>query len=198
MLYRGVDSSVDEAKKRIAALWRRGHWSVFELMGFGLLVECSRACHTQFIRHRMASYWSESQRYVDYSRQELRLVVPRDFPLELLEEGIKAYMRLREAGQRPEWARLALSNAAAVRFVVQMNAREFFTVFALLRCSASAQAEIRHICWGMFAVAWGLWPTLAKPAWDDLPTLHRDFCAKARGEDCRLYAIEDAERLFGP
>ncbi|MBP1449302.1 MAG: FAD-dependent thymidylate synthase, partial [Thermoproteus sp.] len=141
MLYRGAppDSNVDEetAKKRIEALWRRGHWSTLEFAGFGLLVECSRACHTQFIRHRMASYWSESQRYVDYSRQELRLVVPRDFPLELLEEGIKAYMRLREAGQRPEWARLVLPNAAAVRFAVQMNAREFFTVFAPLRCSAS-------------------------------------------------------------
>ncbi|MBP1450115.1 MAG: FAD-dependent thymidylate synthase, partial [Thermoproteus sp.] len=60
VLYRGAppDSNVDEelTRKRIAALWRRGHWSVFELMGFGLLAECSRACHTQFIRHRMASY----------------------------------------------------------------------------------------------------------------------------------------------
>ncbi|MBP1450108.1 MAG: FAD-dependent thymidylate synthase [Thermoproteus sp.] len=93
---------------------------------------------------------------------------------------------------------LIVPNAVAVRFVAQMNAREFFTNFAPLRCSASAQAKIRHICWGMFAVAWGLWPALARLAWDDLPNLHRDFCTKAKGKDCRLYAIEDAESLFGP
>ncbi|MBP1448875.1 MAG: thymidylate synthase (FAD), partial [Thermoproteus sp.] len=75
--------------------------------------------------------------------------------------------------------------------------REFFTVFAPPRCSASAQAEIRHVCWQMFAIAWRLWPALAKLAWDDLPNLHRDFCAN-RGEDCRLYAIKDAENLFDP
>ncbi|MBP1449458.1 MAG: FAD-dependent thymidylate synthase [Thermoproteus sp.] len=202
VLYRGAPpgSSVDEetVKKRIEALWRRGHWSTLEFTGFGVLVECSRACHTQFIRHRMASYWAESQRYVDYRRQPVRLIVPSNFPAEVLEESIKLYLQLREEGQRPEWARLVLPNAVAVRFAVQMNAREFFTNFAPLRCSASAQAEIRHVCWQMYAIAWRLWPTLAKLAWEDLPSLHRDFCTKVpKGEDCRLYAIQDAETLFG-
>ncbi|MFP3169530.1 MAG: thymidylate synthase (FAD), partial [Thermoproteus sp.] len=33
----------------------------------------------------------------------------------------------------------------------------------------------------------------------DLPQLHRDFCAKVpEGQDCRLYAIEDAEKAHGP
>jgi Predicted alternative thymidylate synthase len=161
-------------------------------------VECSRACHTQFIRHRLASYWSESQRYVDYSKRELRFVVPAGFPEDVLRRAYEDYLALRRSF-KPEYARMALPNAAAVRFAVQMNARELLLNFVPLRCAAAAQAEIRHVCWQIFAIAWRLWPTLAKLVWQDLPQLHRDFCTKVpEGQDCRLYAIEDAEKAHAP
>ncbi|MFP3267717.1 MAG: FAD-dependent thymidylate synthase [Thermoproteus sp.] len=205
ILYRGT--SVEDALKaqpqgvverRVSGFYRQGHWSVFEFMGAQLLVECSRACHTQFIRHRLASYWSESQRYVDYSKRELRFVVPAGFPEDVLRRAYEDYLALRRSF-RPEYARMALPNAAAVRFAVQMNARELLLNFVPLRCAAAAQAEIRHVCWQIFAIAWRLWPTLAKLVWQDLPQLHRDFCAKVpEGQDCRLYAIEDAEKAHGP
>lgn len=203
VLYRGADPSQpappDLTAKRIEAFYRQGHWSVFEFMGAGFLVECSRACHTQFIRHRLASYWAESQRYVDYKRAELRFVAPKGFPEELLKASYEAYLRLREAGVKPEEARLVLPNAAAVRFAVQMNARELLLSFVPLRCAMPAQAEIRHVCWQLFALAWRLWPTLTRLVWADLPSLHRDFCTKVpKGQDCRLYAIEDAEKRYGP
>ncbi|MFN3803985.1 MAG: FAD-dependent thymidylate synthase [Pyrobaculum sp.] len=197
LLYRGTQES-GLVERRIAAFFRRGHWSVFEFMGAQFLVECSRACHTQFIRHRVASYWAESQRYVDYTRREIRFVVPRGFPRDVLERAYGDYMKLRE-GLAPEYARMVLPNATAVSFAVQMNARELLLNFVPLRCSAAAQAEIRHVCWQIFAHAWKLWPTLARLVWEELPTLHRDFCTKApRGEDCRLYAIRDAEEKHGP
>jgi len=205
ILYRGT--SVEDALKaqpqgvverRVSGFYRQGHWSVFEFMGAQLLVECSRACHTQFIRHRLASYWSESQRYVDYSKRELRFVVPAGFPEDVLRRAYEDYLALRRSF-RPEYARMALPNAAAVRFAVQMNARELLLNFVPLRCAAAAQAEIRHVCWQIFAIAWRLWPTLAKLVWQDLPQLHRDFCTKVpEGQDCRLYAIEDAEKAHGP
>ncbi len=204
-LYRGV--SWEEAlgaqtqglvERRIGAFYRQAHWSVFEFMGAQFLVECSRACHTQFIRHRLASYWSESQRYVDYTKRKIRFVVPVGFPEEPLRRAYEDYVKLRE-GFRPEYARMVLPNAAAVLFAVQMNARELLLNFAPLRCAYTAQAEIRHVCWQMFAHAWRLWPALAKLVWADLPALHRDFCTKVpRGEDCRLYAIKDAEEKHGP
>ena len=87
-LYRGVlweeavkAQTPEVVARRISAFYRQGHWSVFEFMGAQFLVECSRACHTQFIRHRMASYWSESQRYVDYTKREIRFIVPKGFPV---------------------------------------------------------------------------------------------------------------------
>ena len=59
-LYRGVPwdealrQSPDVVERRISAFYRQGHWSVFEFMGAQFLVECSRACHTQFIRHMVS------------------------------------------------------------------------------------------------------------------------------------------------
>jgi thymidylate synthase (FAD) len=204
-LYRGVSweealggQTQELVERRIAVFYHRGHWSVFEFMGAQFLVECSRACHTQFIRHRLASYWAESQRYVDYTKRRLRFIVPVGFPEEPLRRAYEDYVKLRE-GFRPEYARMALPNATAVLFAVQMNARELLLNFAPLRCAYAAQAEIRHVCWQMFAYAWRLWPALAKLVWRDLPQLHRDFCTKVpRGEDCRLYAIKDAEEKHGP
>ena len=83
-LYRGASweealgaQTQELVERRIAAFYRQGHWSVFEFMGAQFIVECSRACHTQFIRHRIASYWSESQRYVDYTKRKIRLTVKR-------------------------------------------------------------------------------------------------------------------------
>ncbi len=205
VLYRGA--SLEETlknigeeviKRRIKAFVDGGHLSVFEFTGAQFLVECSRACHTQFIRHRLASYWAESQRYVDYSKREIRFIVPIGFSEEPLKNAYEEYKRLINM-YNPEYARLVLPNATAVRFAVQMNARELLFNFVPQRCALSAQAEIRHVCWQMFAYADMLWPYLSKLVWEELPNLHRDFCTKVpKGEDCRLYAIEDAEKKHGP
>ncbi|MGC8973085.1 MAG: FAD-dependent thymidylate synthase, partial [Thermoproteus sp.] len=108
VLYRGAPPDVgaqdpDVVARRISGFYRQGHWSVFEFMGAQFLVECSRACHTQFIRHRMASYWAESQRYVDYSKREIRFVAPLGFPEDVLRRAYEDYLKLRESF-KPEYA----------------------------------------------------------------------------------------------
>ena len=118
-LYRGASweevlsaQTQELVERRIGAFYRQGHWSVFEFMGAQFIVECSRACHTQFIRHRLASYWAESQRYVDYTKRRLRFIVPVGFPEEPLRRAYEDYVKLRE-GFRPEYARMVLPNASA-------------------------------------------------------------------------------------
>ena len=202
VLYRGAEydpKSVngDVVDRRIRQFFERGHHSVFELMGAAFLVECSRACHTQFIRHRLMSYWAESQRYVDYTRHRLRLILPRGYPVDAFGSFAEAYQRLREAGLPPEEARFVLPNAVAIRFVAQANLREWIH-FLSLRTSASAQAEIRHVAWQIFAQLARLFPRTMRLVWQSLPRMHPDYCAKTpQGEDCRLYAIRDAEDKYG-
>ena len=136
----------------IAARIRAGHESniehasaTFEISGI------SRACSHQLVRHRIASYSQESQRYVDMS--DPALVIPdaiADDPHaravwdDFAKKVKSTYEELRELGVLKEDARFVLPNAAATRIIVTMNFRElrhFFTV----RLHPAAQWEIREL-----------------------------------------------------
>lgn len=128
---------------------REGHESIiehacatFEVSGI------SRACSHQLVRHRLASYSQESQRYVDLSAPEL--VIPPSIQGNtearaiwdgLIAQMIEAYQALRELGIRKEDARFLLPNAAATRIVVTMNFRELLHFFRI-RIHPAAQWEI--------------------------------------------------------
>lgn len=136
----------------LRARLREGHESIiehavatFEISGI------SRACSHQLVRHRLASYSQESQRYVDMS--EPAMVVPdsvRADPEAIaiwrdLRDYVKeAYQKLRDRGIRKEDARFILPNAAATRIVVTMNFRELRHFFRL-RIAPQAQWEIRQM-----------------------------------------------------
>ena len=54
-----------------------GHHSVLEHVSFTFSVEgVSRALTHQLVRHRIASYSQQSQRYVDLSKSELAYIMP--------------------------------------------------------------------------------------------------------------------------
>jgi thymidylate synthase (FAD) len=188
-------------QRRITSFLRDGHHSVLEFMGASWLVEGSRAFTHELVRHRVASYWQESQRYVDYAKGQLRYVLPPSLASEWaghLDNASQAYIKARE-GFAPEDARYLLPNAMASRVWVQMNAREFFLNFIPLRTGLGAFHEIRLIAWLMFSTLIDKFPITARWVWENLPRLHPDYC---RGidklkelygtDDCRLVSIMDA------
>ncbi|HNT75327.1 MAG TPA: FAD-dependent thymidylate synthase [Anaerolineae bacterium] len=135
----------------IRARLRDGHESIIEHASATFEISgISRACSHQLVRHRLASYSQESQRYVTMSDPDM--VTPdavRDNPQaqavwdELMEHVKGAYEQLREAGVPKEDARFVLPNAAATRLVVTMNFRELLHFFRL-RIAPEAQWEIRR------------------------------------------------------
>jgi len=143
----------------IRARLRDGHESIiehatatFEISGI------SRACTHQLVRHRLASYSQESQRYVDMSDPDL--VVPDAIAASTeareVWDGFSAqvtdvYAKLRELGIRKEDARFALPNAAETRIVVTMNFRSLLHFFRL-RLAPDAQWEIRCVAAEMLAL----------------------------------------------
>lgn len=154
-----------QAAKFLQARIREGHESIIEHASVTFeITGISRACSHQLVRHRIASYSQESQRYVDMSAPEF--VVPpsvADNPeaLEVWDEFMgqvaTAYHRLREMGVRKEDARFVLPNAAATRIIVTMNfrsLRHFFTV----RCEKAAQWEIRALALEMLRQVHNLAP----------------------------------------
>jgi len=129
-----------------------GHVSVIEHVKFTFSIEgVSRACTHQLVRHRVASYTQQSQRYVKV--QDMDPVVPSTISsnpeankayMDEIERIKSCYARLVDLGIPNEDARFILPNATATNIVVTMNARELRHFFKF-RCCERAQWEIRDV-----------------------------------------------------
>jgi thymidylate synthase (FAD) len=141
-----------EPGKFIRARVREGHESIIEHASASFEISgISRACSHQLVRHRLASYSQESQRYVDMADPEWALppdMLEDEGAMEIWEDfadDVKdTYKALRERGMRKEDARFVLPNAAATRLIVTMNFRELLHFFRI-RVSRAAQWEIRDV-----------------------------------------------------
>ncbi len=145
-----------------------GHFSVLEHASFTFAVEgISRACSHQLVRHRLASFSQQSQRYVSH-QERFAAVVPPTIAKQpellnryeaLFDEIHGLYRELLEAGVPAEDARFVLPNAAQTKLVLTMNARELRHFFGL-RCCRRAQWEIREMAIKMLRLARGAAPLL--------------------------------------
>jgi len=141
----------ETAKRLIKRVTGYGHASVIEHASFTFSIEdVSRAMTHQLVRHRIASYTQQSQRYVTYDTLE-KYVTPESISSnadarkvfdETLEKISGTYQKLLKLKIPKEDARFILPNAAKTNIIVTMNARELRHFFNL-RCCARAQWEIR-------------------------------------------------------
>jgi thymidylate synthase (FAD) len=153
----GADELFDEmsdaeVKKLLTFLIKAGHHSAVEHAVFTFAIDgISRACSHQLVRHRVASYNQQSQRYVTFDT--LEFITPPEIAgnakaKESFDASNRAamdvYKSLLDAGAAPEDARYVLPNAAETKIVVTMNARELLHFFTL-RCCNRAQWEIRAL-----------------------------------------------------
>ena len=166
-----------EAKGRpdrfLKARIREGHESLIEHASITFEISgISRACTHQLVRHRIASYSQESQRYVEMSAPEL--VVPpaisespqaMEVWQEFMGQVAHAYSRLRELGVRKEDARFVLPNATATRIVVTMNLRSL-RHFIEVRSDKAAQWEIRNVALEMLRQAYAVVPAVFEDLYD--------------------------------
>jgi thymidylate synthase (FAD) len=135
---------------------REGHESLIEHASATFEIGgLSRATSHQLVRHRLASFSQESQRYVEWSDPEWVLppAIADDPEAQAVWDQFSgqvqaAYQALRELKVRKEDARFVLPNAAATRIVMTMNFRELLHLFRL-RISPEAQWEIRDLCVAM-------------------------------------------------
>ena len=164
-----------------------GHHSVLEHASFTFGIDgISRAASHQLVRHRIASYSQQSQRYVSHSGR-FAAVVPdsiRERP-ELqarFEAQLQAlhdcYRELEAAGIPAEDARYILPNATETKIIVTMNARELRHFFAL-RCCERAQWEIRAMAVEMLRLVRPVAPAFfrhAGPGCVSGPCPEGEFC----------------------
>lgn len=123
-----------------------GHMSVVEHATFTFSISgVSRVLTHQLVRHRMASYTQQSQRYVP---TEGEWVIPptladnQDY-CEIMNTIFSAYEDLCKVVDKED-ARYILPGGMCTNIVVTMNARELLHFFSL-RCCERAQWEIRDM-----------------------------------------------------
>ena len=148
-----LGQDTEQASKLLKKILGLGHFSVLEHVSFTFGIEgVSRACSHQLVRHRLASFSQQSQRYVAHDQPFAR-IMPNSFhdQPELLrrvdahmQQTHELYRDLLDAGVPAEDARFVLPNAAATKLVMTMNARELRHFFEL-RCCRRAQWEIRDM-----------------------------------------------------
>ncbi|MBN1677174.1 MAG: FAD-dependent thymidylate synthase [Candidatus Thermoplasmatota archaeon] len=159
-----------KAEKMIKKVVEMGHLSVVEHAHFTFSVEgVSRALTHQLVRHRIASYSQQSQRYVGMDEAEYVLPpsVQADHEAKKLykkamDDAWKTYRAL-AAKVDKEDARYVLPNACHTNITITMNARELWHFFSL-RCCRRAQWEIRMMAWKMLAEAKKVAPILFENA----------------------------------
>ena len=173
-----------DPERTLSRIVGMGHLSVVEHATFTFSVEgVSRALTHQLVRHRIASFSQQSQRYV--SIDEPSYVVPhtvRDDPeaLAAFEGAMRsiwdAYSRLEAMGIPAEDARYVLPNGCTTNITITMNARELLHFFTL-RCCNRAQWEIREMADQMLALCREVSPVIFAEAG---PACVRGPCPEGR------------------
>ena len=150
--------SPEQVAKLVDKIVEMGHLSTFEHASFTFAVEgVSRVLTHQLVRHRIASYSQQSQRYV--KEHDFEYIVPPSVAANpqaaakfaaVMDQIRVAYDELAALGVHQEDARYVLANATETKIVVTMNARSLLHFFEL-RCCTRAQWEIRRLAEAMLA-----------------------------------------------
>lgn len=182
-----IESNLEERKteKFIDMLVSLGHESPVEHVSFTFAVEgVSRTLTHQLVRHRIASYSQQSQRYVRLNQFEY--IVPPEIEkdekakrifIDSMQNCQKSYDELTEILKQKyiangmkandsekkaiEDARYVFPNACETKIIVTMNARSLMNFFKH-RCCTRAQWEIRQLADEMLKQVQDVAPILFK------------------------------------
>ncbi len=173
----GVDDLMNELgdesiQKLVRFVIKSGHLSTTEHINFTFAIEgVSRALTHQLVRHRIASYNQQSQRYVKF-KENFEYITPpsieRDKNSRKKFEGMisdihNLYKEFLASGIEAEDARYILPNASETKIIVTMNGRELLHFFTV-RCCNRAQWEIRELATKMLKLVKKVAPLIFEKA----------------------------------
>lgn len=151
-VWEAVDVWPNSADKFIRMIVRAGHFSVLEHACATFRIRGgSRAFTHQLVRHRMAAFTQQSQRYLN--EEHFKIVEPpaiRKNPethalfSDCMDKARETYIRLQDLGIKNEDARFVLPNAIESEIAVTADLREWRHILEL-RGGPKAQWEIRHV-----------------------------------------------------
>jgi thymidylate synthase (FAD) len=145
--------NMEAAQKLVKFVIKSGHLSTTEHVYFTFGIEgISRVLSHQLVRHRIASFNQQSQRYVKF-KENYEYVIPdlirqnkeiNKKYKSFISDIHKFYKEMIDSGIDAEDARYILPNASETKMIMTMNARELLHFFTV-RCCNRAQTEIRDL-----------------------------------------------------
>lgn len=161
----------EKSAELVRKLVKMGHLSTVEHVTFTFGIEgVSRALSHQLVRHRIASYSQQSQRYVDGKkfgyvtppsiRENAHLCDEYD---RFMRHCKSMYEALAGNGIPKEDARFVLPNACTTKVICTFNVRSLYNFFEH-RCCNRAQWEIRALAWEMLRLCREVAPVLFENA----------------------------------
>lgn len=145
-------------------LLKLGHTSVFDHAVITVEVVLSRAASLQWVRHRLAAYSQQSQRYCKFSDKRLPKIINNILPVgkyDLMNRGdlkpyqvialtayqnsLQSYEDMLNLGVHQELARGVLPNDLATTLVATHDITEWRHIFEVRAFNNHAQAEIRDL-----------------------------------------------------
>ena len=169
----------------LSTIMASGHFSTLEHASYTFAVDgISRALTHQLVRHRLASFNQQSQRYVKF-KDGLDVIKPESVAAneetsalfdKAIQTAVDVYTKLLDSGVPAEDARYLLPNAAETKIVITMNVRELLHFFNL-RCCNRAQWEIRQLAWKMLDL---VRPTAPFVFLDAGPSCMRGPCSEGK------------------
>lgn len=153
-----ISSDLSSAKKLIKNLISNGHEAMLEHGYLTVKFICDRAISHELVRHRLASFAQESQRYCDYSKDKFGGEITFIQPWWMDEEddigystwkksclqAENAYFDLLKLGYSPQQARGVLPNCTKTEIVVTANYREWRHILKL-RTASNAHPDMRNL-----------------------------------------------------
>lgn len=173
-----------EAEAFIRKMRKTPHESPLEHAALTFHLTMSRAASHQLVRHRLASYSQQSQRYV--RMEDLPVIVPPSVKGDMahylafslaVSQAEEAYKAFLAQGIPAEDARAILPNCTATRVVMTMNFRSLLHFFEERLCNR-AQWEIRDLAGQMFAQCVRHYPAIFENAGPKCKRLK--FCTEAK------------------
>lgn len=160
--YKSEDKITEDnlsAEKLVKNLIKNGHEAMLEHGYLSIKFICDRAISHELVRHRMAAFAQESQRYCNYSQDkfdsQISVIMPwwmnedkEDLAFctwfDACEQAEKAYFDLLDRGYSPQQARMVLPNCTKTEIVVTANYREWRHILSL-RTAPDAHPDMREL-----------------------------------------------------
>ena len=194
----------EKMAKFITKIVDSGHESPLEHVKFTFAVEgVSRALTHQLVRHRLASYSQQSQRYV--KEDNFSFITPPTIKkdpealkeyqdvLSRIQQGYNRLLQLLQdkgiVGEKANQdARFVLPQGAETKIVMTMNVRELIHFFSL-RCCSRAQWEIKALADTMLAICKKEMPAVFLNAGAKCVALK--YCPEGEKFTCGRYPTKD-------